>query len=161
MSSSLLSFAIYCLFSELVCCNLLSAAIYWLFSELVCCHLLSAAIYWLFSELVCCNLLSAAIYWLFSELVCCPLLSMLPMYYSHLNCNSCCLICFCNALFIVLHPTLYIHTARKIPFVYFFSGNCAALVPIWSYVCEWLIYSQDRSTYFPAAEKADQSMEIY
>ncbi len=52
-----------------------------------------------------------------------------------------------------------IHTATKFPFMYSFSGNCAASEPISTFMCLWAIntYSQDRSTYFPAAEKADRS----
>jgi hypothetical protein len=43
-----------------------------------------------------------------------------------------------------------------------FFGNCAASLPISTFicVCERFIYSQDRSTYFPAAEKADPSWEF-
>ncbi len=47
-------------------------------------------------------------------------------------------------------------TATKIPFMYFFSGNCTAAAQSQfphSCVCERFIYSQDRSTYFPAAER--------
>jgi hypothetical protein len=52
----------------------------------------------------------------------------------------------------ILKPIYF--TATKIPFMYFFSGNCAASVPIpQSCECERFKYSQDRSTYFPAAER--------
>ncbi len=46
------------------------------------------------------------------------------------------------------------YTARKIPFMYSFSGNCATPQSRFpqSCVCERFIYSQDQSTYFPAAE---------
>jgi hypothetical protein len=57
-------------------------------------------------------------------------------------------------------PSIRSHTARKIIYVYSFSENCAASVPISTstvYICERFIYSQDRSTYFPAAELADWS----
>ncbi len=49
---------------------------------------------------------------------------------------------------------LPLHTATKIPFIYSFSGNCPASVPIFTFMClcEQFIYSQDRSTYFPATE---------
>jgi hypothetical protein len=50
------------------------------------------------------------------------------------------------------------YTATKILFMYSFSGNCAASVPISnSCVCQRFINSQDWSTYFPAAEQADIS----
>ncbi len=40
-------------------------------------------------------------------------------------------------------------TAKAIPFIYSFSGNCEASAPIsTSCVFERFIYSQDRSTYF-------------
>ncbi len=43
------------------------------------------------------------------------------------------------------------YTARKIPFMYSFSGICAPQFQI-SCVCERFIKSQDQSTYFLAAE---------
>ncbi len=49
-------------------------------------------------------------------------------------------------------------TAMENPFMCSQKKNCAASVPH-SCVCELFIYSQDRSTYFPAAEQADRSWE--
>jgi hypothetical protein len=55
-------------------------------------------------------------------------------------------------------------TERKLPFMCSFSGNCVASVSISTFVClraiylfPGSIYSQDRSTYFPATGKADRS----
>jgi hypothetical protein len=49
-------------------------------------------------------------------------------------------------------PTLQFALQRNYD-LYFFSGNGAASVPIFTFtVYEGFIYSQDRSTYFPAAE---------
>ncbi len=48
------------------------------------------------------------------------------------------------------------YTARKIPFMFCFSGNFAASVLISTFMCR-LIYSQDWFTFFPAAEPADRS----
>jgi hypothetical protein len=49
-------------------------------------------------------------------------------------------------------------TAMENPLRYSQKKNCAASVPHLC-VCERFIYSQDRSTYFPAAEQADRSWE--
>jgi hypothetical protein len=51
------------------------------------------------------------------------------------------------------------HTATKIPFMFTFSGNCAASVPISTFMCLWAIihvYYQDGSTYF-----LQQNRQIY
>ena len=50
--------------------------------------------------------------------------------------------------------------ATKIPLMYFQKRICAASVPISIFMCLWAI-SQNRSTYFPAAEQANQSWAIY
>ncbi len=46
------------------------------------------------------------------------------------------------------------HTSMKIPFMYSFSGKCAAQsqFPPHSCVCERFVFSQDQSTFFSAAE---------
>jgi hypothetical protein len=59
-------------------------------------------------------------------------------------------------------PSGFEHTAMKIPFMYSFSWNCAASQFPHSFVCERFIYSQDQSTYFPAACRIGrQILEIY
>jgi hypothetical protein len=73
----------------------------------------------------------------------------------------------CDALEVYKYKTIFesytvkmLYTARKMPFIYSQKRNCAASVPIsHSCVCERFLYAQDQSTYFPAAELADQSWE--
>jgi hypothetical protein len=55
-----------------------------------------------------------------------------------------------------------LNTAKKIPFMYFLERNCAASVPISTFmICERFMYSHDRSTYFPAADRQTDRGNIY
>ena len=52
------------------------------------------------------------------------------------------------------------HTARKIPFMYSFSGNYAASIPVSTLMCLWAFYILPGLVHiFPPAEKADPSWE--
>ncbi len=62
---------------------------------------------------------------------------------------------------VLREPTLMApHTATAIPFIYSFSGNCAASAPNSTFLCLWAIYIFPGSVHiFPPAEKADPSWE--
>ncbi len=65
-----------------------------------------------------------------------------------------------NAPFFLLFRNNMNYTATNIPFMYSFLGIARPQSKSpHSCVCERFIYSQDRSTYFPAEEWADQSWE--
>ncbi len=53
-------------------------------------------------------------------------------------------------------------TETKNTLIYSFSGNCAASVSIYTFMCMWVIsiYSQDRSTYFLQQNGADPSWDV-
>ncbi len=52
-----------------------------------------------------------------------------------------------------------VHTAKAIPFLYSFSGNCAASAPISTFMChERFLYSQDRSTYSISSSRNGSSI---
>ncbi len=60
----------------------------------------------------------------------------------------------------ITSPGWYMCTATAIPFIYSFSGNCAASASISSFMCLWAIYIFAASVHiFPPSEKADPLWE--
>ncbi len=65
----------------------------------------------------------------------------------------------CDAKRIWFHPT---HTATEIPFMYSFSGNCTASVPISTFMCLWAIYIVTGSVHiFSSSRIGRPILEIY
>ncbi len=51
--------------------------------------------------------------------------------------------------------------ATKIPFMYFFSGNCAASVPVFTFMCLWVIYIFPGSVHIFGCSKIDRPILEY
>ncbi len=70
--------------------------------------------------------------------------------------------CSVSALLVIVKGSFLTHTARKIPFIYFFSGNCAASVSISTCICPWAIYIFPGSVHiFPCSRIGRPILEIY